>query len=219
MRNVRFALAVAGIALAVQAAPAVDLIAPRGGAVLEGGRETEIAWSAAALPRHVEEWEAFLSIDGGKYYGARITPHLDAGIRSFRWRVPNVAASNVRILIRIGDERDETAIEFPQTFTIVANPARVGLDESDVTITEAGGEPALPEAPPIVEWVSGDRDGAGLVTHRHRDRAEMDGRHILADAGEVAAAYVSGASSLVAPLRTASATIRSTPAPRGMRIL
>src|ERR1051326_1470417 len=44
----------------------------------------------AALPANAEEWEAFLSLDGGAYYAFRITPHLDVARRTFTWVVPNV---------------------------------------------------------------------------------------------------------------------------------
>jgi hypothetical protein len=181
MKRILPVIALALIAAAAQAQP-VELIAPRPGAVLEGGSETTLQWSASSLPAHAEEWEAFLSFDGGRYYATRITPHLEADRRSFRWRVPNVAASDVRILLRVGNERQERAIEFPQTFRIVPGVVRTEVPEVHATLTEVTGESALPASPPVIEWVSGDRRGAGLVTRRHRD-AETLHRHQIA-AGE-----------------------------------
>ncbi len=163
------AIAAAGIAAAATASPSIQLVAPRAGAVLDGGSETTLQWSAASLPEHVEEWEAFLSLDDGRYYSVRLTPHLDAGIRSFSWHVPNVVTTHARILLRVGDERDERIIEFPQTFRIVPGPLSIDLHARAGVSTEDRGEPALPEAPAVVQWVTGDRSGAGLVTYRHKE--------------------------------------------------
>lgn len=205
----------AGATGAEAAPPVVDLIAPRAGTVLEGGQEAVIAWSAASLPDHVEEWEAFLSLDGGRYYAVRITPHLDAGTRSFSWRVPNVAASQVRILIRIGDERAERAVEFPQTFKIVPGFVSFSYDTSQVATTEGGGEPALPAAPPIVEWVSGSRSGSSLVTERHHDRSAIRREFSRRDDNNLAGAFAPGSHSLDPPewISTANA---GTPEVRGV---
>jgi hypothetical protein len=210
MKRIFSAIGVTAIAVAVHAAPSVELIAPRAGAVLEGGRETTLTWSASSLLAHAEEWEAFLSFDGGRYYATRITPHLDAGRRSFRWRVPNVAAADVRILLRVGNEREERAIEFPQTFRIVPGVASFDLAEVQAALTEAAGESALPASPPVVEWVSGDRRGAGLVTRRHRDATTLDRREVAG--GEIGnvVAYFSSHSSLHRPPIAAATTIRST---------
>src|SRR6059058_4645622 len=100
---------------------ALLLFAPalHAGTVLRGGSFANIGWSAATLPGNAEEWEAFLSLDGGHYYAFRITPHLEVARRQFTWVVPNVDAENARILIRAGDERRETLYESPATFAIV----------------------------------------------------------------------------------------------------
>jgi hypothetical protein len=141
----------------------VTLFAPRAGEQLEGGRDATLTWSASSLPAHAEEWEAFLSVDGGAYYAVRITPHLDAAARTFRWHVPNVAASHARLLLRVGDERHEELIELPQTFTIVPRYAALDLAYS---ATDEEGEAAIEGGQPSVEWVSSD-----LVRHRRRDTA------------------------------------------------
>src|SRR5258708_11887285 len=106
--------------------PAVALIAPQAGAHLRGGSDSTLVWAAASLPDGVNEWEAFLSLDGGTDYPLRITPHLDARIRSFRWHVPNVAGNTVRILIRVRNERHERLVVLPQPFTLA--PASSALD-------------------------------------------------------------------------------------------
>ncbi|MEA2345107.1 MAG: hypothetical protein QOF63_3276 [Thermoanaerobaculia bacterium] len=209
MKHFLSALALAAIAAAAQA-QSVELIAPRPGAVLEGGSETTLQWSATSLSAHAEEWEAFLSFDGGRYYATRITPHLDADRRSFQWRVPNVAASNVRILLRIGDEREERAIEFPQTFRIVPGVVRSEVPEVHATLTEAAGESALPASPPVIEWVSGDREGAGLVISRHRDATTLHGCEIAAGERDDVVAGFTKHSTLKLPRIAIAPTIRTT---------
>jgi hypothetical protein len=210
MNRILSAIVVTAIAVAAQAAPSVELIAPRAGTVLEGGRETTLTWSASSLPAHADEWEAFLSFDGGRYYATRITPHLDSGRRSFRWRVPNVAASDVRILLRVGNEREERAIEFPQSFRIVPGVASVEVAEVHAKLTEAAGESALPASPPVIEWVSGDRQGAGLVTSRHRDATALHPREVAGGETGHVVGYFSSHSSLHRPAIGAATTIRST---------
>src|SRR5512132_528159 len=108
MRRVLFALLGAAPVAASAGQISVRLQQPLDQSTLRGGSTAVITWSAGALGPGVVEWEAFLSVDGGQYYGARITPHLDISIREFRWTVPNVDTSNARILLRFGDERRET---------------------------------------------------------------------------------------------------------------
>src|SRR5437588_219315 len=91
---------------------------PGAGEVVRGGESLTLEWSATALPSRAEEWEAFLSIDGGRYYAFRVTPHLDLKLRRVAFEVPNVATSQARILIRAGDEREEHVYELPWTFSI-----------------------------------------------------------------------------------------------------
>src|SRR2546430_11687511 len=100
----------------------IQLIEPVQGTSLSGGSTVVLKWSAEGIDEqsHIEEWEAFLSLDGGRYYGVRITPHLDISIREFRWVVPNVDSVDARILIRLGDERAETAFELPRSIRITA---------------------------------------------------------------------------------------------------
>jgi len=154
-------------ALAVSAAADVTLLAPRAGERLEGGSDATISWRAAKLPAHAEEWEAFLSVDGGKTYAVRITPHLDLRTRSFRFRVPNLAASNVRILIRVGDEIDERRVELPQTFSITPQYAALDLTERHVR-DDAGSDGAA-------EWVASD-----LIRHRRAETSTSGAPRITA---------------------------------------
>lgn len=120
----RFAIRLLGAlallaALSARAEVRAVLHAPLQGEVLRGGGRATISWSAAPLPAFAEEWEAFLSTDGGRYYAYRITPHLDLDRREFTFDVPNVASEDVRILIRTGDERREIELRTPYRFVIV----------------------------------------------------------------------------------------------------
>jgi hypothetical protein len=142
------------------------LDAPAPGAVLHGGREGLIAWSADTLPAGANEWEAFLSVDGGAHYAVRLTPHLDATIRAFRFRVPNVSTRDARILLRTGDEEHERIISVPRSFAIEADYAR--LDFGSGIATEARGESARFDDDHVVEW----RDASGEM--RHRDSGAVE---------------------------------------------
>jgi len=80
----RLSLAIALLALASFArAESLRVVAPANGATLRGGSFAELRWTSAQLPAGAEEWEAFLSVDGGKYYAFRVRPHLDIQLRKF----------------------------------------------------------------------------------------------------------------------------------------
>ena len=165
----------AALALSAFAASAdVTLLAPRAGETLDGGREATLSWEATSLPAHVEEWEVFLSLDGGAYYAVRITPHLDASIHAFRFRVPNVATRDARILLRVGDEERERIISTPQSFAIEADYGRLELGRAEAT--EARGESARFDDDHVVEW----RDAHREV--RHRDGGAV--LNVVAPAGD-----------------------------------
>ena len=83
-----------------QEAPLARLLAPAEGDELTTGRDAVIEWEELALPPHVVEWEAFLSVDGGKTWPLRITPHLDIAIRRFTFRVPDLPTREARLLLR-----------------------------------------------------------------------------------------------------------------------
>jgi hypothetical protein len=168
--------------------------APADTSELAGGAAATIEWRASApLPAEVEEWEAFLSVDGGRYYALRITPHLDRDIRRFTFTVPNVTSADARILLRFGDEERETELESPLRFTIRYD----GLaPRTWTTFADEVGESARVGAQPIVAWAAGGRDGAGLRNVTHRDAsysaARMRGIHLPlgGDADETAAGHL-----------------------------
>jgi hypothetical protein len=148
----------------------VVLHAPMEGEVVRGGTPAMVSWSAPSLPRFVEEWEAFLSVDGGKSYAYRITPHLDVDRRQFTFEVPNVETGQARILIRAGDERREIELESPQTFAIRRDPVRALAAAPLEVVNEERGEPARAGDRGVVEWIDGDRDGSHLTPRSARRR-------------------------------------------------
>lgn len=142
-------------------ADSLQLLAPANGATLRGGSYAELRWSAAHLPPHDEEWEAFLSVDGGRYYGFRITPHLDLERRRFSFLVPNLDTKRARILIRTGDEERETEFESASEFSIVRDPDAELV--APPLVEHEPGEAAREGDPAVLAWTDGDRSGAGLT--------------------------------------------------------
>jgi hypothetical protein len=160
----------------------VELTAPLERSALVGGATAEIAWRPAAGADAFEgatEWEAFLSVDGGRTYPVRLTPHLDLGRRRFVFRVPDLPSEEVRLLLRIGDERVERAVRFPTRLRIVRpiSPAPAEVEAAFAARpTAAPGEPALAGAAGVLFWVDGNRDGSNL---RHRSAVPL-GTHSAA---------------------------------------
>jgi len=158
-------LAMASSAFAEARAP-IELLAPRPGAALAAGSEAELEWAPLEpfdrFPK-VEEWEAFLSLDGGATWPVRITPHLDQDLRRVRWQVPPIPTPDARILLRFGDEHEERAVELPVWFSITISPT-AALAKSFALAHRATspGEPALPGEPGVVAWMEGSRRGGSL---------------------------------------------------------
>jgi len=153
-----------GSAAAQQTAIPVQLVSPPEGATLRGGSTAELEWRAREpfeKLRGVEEWEAFLSLDGGATYPIRITPHLDRDLRRVRWQVPGIPTSEARLLLRFGDEREEIFLELPQRFAIAPAP-EMRWAFALASVAPAAGEPALPGHAGVVAWVEGSRRGGSL---------------------------------------------------------
>ena len=161
--------------------------------VLQGGHDALIAIDA--MPAGAEEWEAFLSVDGGAHYAVRITPHLDASIRSYRFRVPNVSARDARVLLRTGDEVHERIVMVPRSFTIEPDFARI--ESFGGAPTEERGESARFDDDHVVEWRDADRE------MRHRDASAIDGVACSVDESPEVAAPVSVCTSTAPPRLTA----------------
>jgi|CXWL01.1.fsa_nt_gi hypothetical protein len=154
------------VACLTGAAPAspdlqVRVIAPAVHATLASGSMAELAWEPTAPEAlaGVEEWEAFLSVDGGRTWAWRITPHLDVALRRVRWLVPALPSAEARLLLRFGDERVERGVEVPGSFAIAAGaPALAAAPQW----TFAAGEAARDGEPAVTAWVTGDRQGRRL---------------------------------------------------------
>jgi len=163
-------LALAGVATpaaalaetVLDASPA-RLVSPRHGTSLEAGSLAVLAWepleSFEALAP-VEEWEAFLSVDGGAHYPLRITPHLDRDLRRVLWQVPHIPTRDARLLLRFGNERHETPFELPERFAISGTVSSFGPETSSLAATP--GEPARPGDAGVVAWVEGSRRGGAI---------------------------------------------------------
>ena len=141
------------------AAASPRLLAPVAGYELRAGSLAVVEWEGQPPIEEAEEWEAFLSLDGGRTHPLRITPHLDLSIRRFTFRVPAFPTRNARFLLRFGDERREVEVETPYRFTIVAG---LGGVSPTSWISLSKGERARPEDDGVVFWVEGARDGSGL---------------------------------------------------------
>jgi hypothetical protein len=136
----------------------VELLRPADGDVLVGGGQATVAWRAVRdmSAEGIHEWEAFLSFDGGRQWPVRITPHLDIGVSSFRFEVPPFASSNVRLMLRFGDERREVGYVLPLALSTVAPDHFWTLPPLPAF---APGEAARPGVPGVVLWAEGGRSG------------------------------------------------------------
>ena len=140
--------------------PMARLVSPADGDELLAGSVVRIEWEGLNLPERAEEWEAFLSLDGGRTWPLRITPHLDLSIRRFDFRVPDLPTRDARILLRFGDERhEEVGMEAPQRFAIAATSVPLPRTRTRVL---SRGERAREGDPGVVVWVEGSRSGEGL---------------------------------------------------------
>jgi hypothetical protein len=158
------------------AAP-VRLVSPASNTVLVGGTEAWLAWEplgpaapsgSVGRPGAFEEWEAFLSLDGGRHYTLRITPHLGRDLQRFAWSVPSISSADARLLLRFGDERRERAWQVDRRFRIVTGaagelmPGGLGLTTGELlpaALALAPGEAPLPGEAGVVSWVEGTRRG------------------------------------------------------------
>jgi hypothetical protein len=149
-------LLLAGLLAVPAAGGAPRLLAPPPGAVLEAGDELLVGWEWR--PEGTREWEGFLSLDGGRSYPIRITPHLDASISSFRWTLPLLATNDASIRLRFGDGSAEREFDFPISFSIRPSERARLLS---VRACDLGREP-FPGEEESVEWVEGSASGEGL---------------------------------------------------------
>ncbi len=202
-------LAAAGPAsAAVPVAVPVRLLAPGDGAVLQAGSLAALEWAPSAMPAMPpmpamleelaapagwEEWEAFLSLDGGATYPVRLTPHLDRELRRITFRVPALPTADARLLLRVGDERREAAFELPERFTIAAAPGLLpGAFDLARTVWRRG-EPARPGEAGVLVWVEGSRRGGAMREVVAEEPAHLADSGLEPTAGHPAPAAVSSA--------------------------
>lgn len=222
----RSLLAVALFAFASFArAESLRLVAPAAGATLRGGSFAELRWSAEQLPASAEEWEAFLSVDGGKYYAFRITPHLDIDRKRFTFLVPNLDSHQARILIRTGDEVHEAHFETNDSFSITRDP---NAEQLVPPLVQFGrGEAARDGDPAVLSWTEGARNGSGVTRQSSTPVSSRSLGWIANVANEVAPTVLAPAGKWAAsPTNTStqpSATYRrepkSEPLPRSVDLL
>ena len=130
------------------------LDSPARGQSFLAGEELVIRWEDPSPPGR--EWEAFLSLDGGRSYPLRLTPHLSSRIRTFSWVVPELASAEARIRLRFGDESFETQADFPETFSI--RPSGRGRILAS-SCADIGRQPFQGEEESVA-WVEGALSGA-----------------------------------------------------------
>jgi len=68
-----------------------------GAEAVNAGRIIDLAWTKADS---VAELEILLSSDGGRTYTVQVSPELDPRSRHFRWRIPDLGTSDLRLRIR-----------------------------------------------------------------------------------------------------------------------
>jgi hypothetical protein len=144
------------------ATPLVRVTSPLQGMELSTGSLASLEWEPLAPfdPLQAVEWEAFLSVDGGAHYPLRITPHLDSDLRRILWQVPGTPTRDARLLLRFGDERNETGYEVPLRFAI-SGPAALP-SAGTITVRSTPGEPARPGDSGVALWVEGSRRGGSI---------------------------------------------------------
>lgn len=156
-----------------------QLIQPAQESTLEAGSIATIAWDAKSIPGNFDEWEAFLSFDGGNSYPLRITPHLDLDIRSFTWHVPALPGSEGSVLLRFGNEREEQRFAFAGRFRIAGSLPLVSplVSQRNAAVLACGpGEAAEPDDEGVVAWAEGPRDGSSITQVVDDDEALSSGQ-------------------------------------------
>lgn len=94
--------------------------------VLRPGDELRIGWRfAQADPAFagVDEWEAYLSLDGGRSYFLRLTPDMRPDVREVVWRVPDLRADDVRLFLHMGGRDFEKSMELPARLRFLGSEA------------------------------------------------------------------------------------------------
>jgi hypothetical protein len=161
--------------------PAIEVLSPRPGQTLRAGGDLLLEWRAPnGLPEDIEEWEVFLSLDGGTYWAHRLTPHLAGDVTRFQARLPAIASDGARLLFRFGDEHEEVELELPSEWVVAPAllPPAVELSH----FVAGSGESARPGEPGVATWIDGPRDGSRRVRYA-RDETCWQPRRPALEAG------------------------------------
>lgn len=155
---------VCGLLTAAAATSSADpgwgrLEAPAAGDMLHPGDVVEIRWGS--LPVGLDEFELLLSVDGGASFPVRLTPQLDPGLRSVRWRVPNLSAPTARLRLRVGIDGYEIDGPPGPVFAIAASPRAPasGLEHRAGEWWLAEQAVAETPSPPSPRRLGGPQDG------------------------------------------------------------
>ncbi len=166
-------LAASALSAAENALPG-PLVPPLAGASVRGGDILDLSFR---FPRGMvpDEWEAYLSLDGGETYPVRLTGDQPPSSTSLAVRVPNLPTEAARILVRAGgdegtgdSDRYERDVAVSDLFRIApgnAPPERIFKDDGriprrgDLVRIEWLVEAALPGpvAPVFPDGLSGER--------------------------------------------------------------
>jgi hypothetical protein len=115
-------LLLAGLSGAARAAPS-GFVSPGRGQALAGGDSVEVRWTAPCGSA-ASEAELVLSLDGGRTFPIRITPEISPCAGGFRWKVPDLESSRVRLALRTGsgeESDDERLTLVSEEFSIAAD--------------------------------------------------------------------------------------------------
>jgi len=116
------------------------LVSPAPGTSVAPGRAARIEIGGA--PSGAEEWEAFVSVDGGRTYPLRATPHLPISEPAFDWVVPALAPGALRVKVRFGVAGAEKESLLAESFSIGtgASGTVVAPDPRTIELPAAGEE-------------------------------------------------------------------------------
>lgn len=143
------------------------LLEPMAGATFEAGGRAELRWVPGvdlASLQGVHEWEAFLSVDGGRTWAFRITAHVDLARQQIAWKVPDIVSDDVRLLLRVGDERIEHEQLIAGRFAIAPRAAR-WAPAATFQRSLSRGEAARPGEPGVLSWIEELPDGRSVEHH------------------------------------------------------
>lgn len=113
--KLKYSLLLAGLLCAGTAMAHVNLIKPSGGGSFEPGQSVDIEWEVA-IQHDTQNWDLYLSLDGGKNYQA-IELDLDVKTLRYEWTVPYKSSTQAMIKV-VQDNTDSDYSDESGDFTI-----------------------------------------------------------------------------------------------------